>query len=338
MRAAVLNDYGNPLELQELPVPDPGPGEVLVRVAGCGLCHSDLHLSTGELPMLPSLPWVLGHEITGWVEAYGTPDGPHGSGRLEHGTPVAVFGGWGCGRCALCLGGEEQLCATTSWAGIGAPGGYAEYVVVPAERHLVPLGDLDPVSSAPLTDAALTPYRAVTKVLPRLVPGSTAVVIGVGGLGQYAVQELRALSGARVVAIEASPARRKLALELGADLALAPEEVEDAGMAGQAVAVLDIVGSDATLATASQVAGPRGLIEVVGIGGGTLPFGFLSSAPEVSVGTSYWGSRNELAEVIALAQAGHLRSTVHEVDLAGAEHAMRDLEAGTVDGRIVLVP
>jgi propanol-preferring alcohol dehydrogenase len=339
MRAAVLPDYGKPLELTELPVPDPAPGEVLVRVAGAGLCHSDLHLSTGELPMLPSLPWVLGHEVTGYVEAYGSPATVAAQGsRLEHGTPVAVFGGWGCGRCAVCLGGEEQLCSTTSWAGIGRPGGFAEYLLVPAERHLVPLADLDPVTSAPLTDAALTPYRAVRKVLPRLVPGTTAVVIGAGGLGQYAVQQLRALSPARVVVVETSAARRALALDVGADLAIGPEDVDDAGVAGRATAVLDIVGSQPTLDLAGRLAAPGGRVVIVGLGGGALPTGFLSPAAEVVVGSSYWGNRNELAQVVALAQRGLLVSHVHEVDLSGAETAMRDLEAGAVDGRIVLVP
>src|SRR6476646_8765641 len=175
MRAALLPDYKADLVIDEVPVPDPRPGEVLVRVAGAGLCHFDLHL----------------------------------------------------------VAGEEQLCATTSWVGIGQPGGYAEYLVVPSPRHLVALGDLDPVSSAPLTDAALTPYRAVRRCLPRLVPGTTAVVIGAGGLGQYAVQLLRELSAARVVAVEPSAARRATALELGAHLALDPadEELEEIGRA-----------------------------------------------------------------------------------------------------------
>src|SRR6478672_12775131 len=225
MRAALLPDYKADLVIDDVPVSDPGPGEVLVRVAGAGLCHSDLHLVAGEVPVLPTFPWILGHEVSGYVEALGP--GAHG---FEHGEPVAVYGGWGCGMCRLCLGGEEQLCATTSWVGIGQPGGFAEFLVVPSPRHLVPLGDLDPVSSAPLTDAALTPYRAVRRCLPRLVPGTTAIVIGAGGLGQYAVQLLRELSAARVVAVEPSAARRATALELGAHLALTPaDEVRVSG-------------------------------------------------------------------------------------------------------------
>lgn len=343
MRAAVLPGYASALEIRDLPVPEPGPGQVLVRVAGAGLCHSDLHLSTGELQLLPSLPWVLGHEICGYVEAYGPVGGgsaaaPTATGPLEHGTPVAVFGGWGCGACRVCVSGEEQLCSVTSWVGIGRPGGFAEYVLVPAVRHLVPLGDLDPITSAPLTDAALTPYRAVKKVLANLVPGTTVVVIGAGGLGQYAVQLLRELCSARLVVVEPDAGRCAVATSLGADLAISPEQVEDAGLTTGAAAVIDLVGSDATLALAGTLAAPRAQVVIVGLGGGSLATGFLSPAAEVVVGSSFWGSRTELAEVVALAQRGRLTTRVHEVDLAGAEHAMRDLEAGKVDGRIVLVP
>lgn len=336
MRAAVLRDYKQFPELAEIPVPDPGPGQVLIKVAGAGLCHSDLHLASGEVPLVPSFPWVLGHEVTGWVEAFGP-----GAGGLEHGRPVAVYGGWGCGACALCLGGDEQLCSTTSWVGIGAPGGFAEYLLVPHARHLIPLGDLDPVLAAPLTDAALTPYRAVRKALPHLRPGSKAVVIGAGGLGQCAVQLLRTLSPARIVAVDTSAAKRATALELGADEALDP--VDEAARAQLeawkgASAVIDLVGSDETLRLAAELIGTAGLITVVGLAGGSLPFNFLGLAPEATVTSSSWGNRNELAEVIQLAQQGRIVTRVHERDLSAAASAFEQLQRGDVDGRIVLVP
>ena len=126
MRATQLIDYGKPLELRDIPTPDPGPGEVLIRIGGSGVCHSDLHMISGDLPILPSLPWTLGHENAGWVEAVGP-----GVTGLDLGTPVAVFGGWGCGTCRFCLSGHEQLCNILTWGGVGAPGGYAEYLLVP---------------------------------------------------------------------------------------------------------------------------------------------------------------------------------------------------------------
>ena len=333
MRAALLPDYKADLVIDEVPVPDPGPGEVLVRVAGAGLCHLDLHLAAGDVPVLPRFPWILGHEVTGWVEALGP--GAHG---FEHGEPVAVHGGWGCGMCRLCLSGEEQLCATTSWVGVGQPGGYAEYLVVPAPRHLVPLGDLDPISSAPLTDAALTAYRAVRRALPRLVPGTTAVVIGAGGVGQYAVQMVRELSPADVVVLEPAETRRTAALELGATAALHPDDNAVPDLDGGAAAVLDLVGSEQSLALAGRLAAAKAEVVVVGLGRGTLPVGPLTAAPEVRIGGSLWGSRTELGEVVELARTGRLTTRVHERDLSAVNTAMRDLAGGEVDGRIVLVP
>lgn len=332
MRAAVLNAYGTDLEVRDLPVPEPGPGEVLVRVGGAGLCHSDLHLADGEIPILPSLPWVLGHEVAGWVEAPGR--GVHG---VAHGEPVAIFGGWGCGTCRVCLAGNEQLCNTTSWLGIGHPGGFAQYVVAPA-RHLVALGSLDPVACAPLTDAALTPYRAVRKALSRLVPGSTAVVIGCGGLGLMAVQLLSVLSTTRIVVIEPSESRGELARTHGASEVLSPDDAAVTDLNARADAVLDFVGSDSTLATAAQLARVGGLVVLLGIAGGSLPVSFFSPTTEVEVTTSYWGNRAELEQVIALARDGRINVPVHEMDLAAVNIAMKQLRAGEVDGRIVLIP
>jgi alcohol dehydrogenase, propanol-preferring len=335
MRAAVLPDLKAPLEIRDVPVTEPGPGEVLVRVAGAGLCGSDLHLMDGALSGLPPrLPWILGHEVTGYVEALGP-----GAGGFGHEQPVAVFAGWGCGVCDECARGEEQLCIRPQSLGVHRPGGFAEYVVVPSTRHLVALGDLDPVSSAPLTDAALTPYRAVRKGLSRLVPGTTAVVIGAGGLGQYALQLLRTLTPARVVVVEPLRLHHDIALELGADRVLRPDDEESLRqLKCSAAVVLDLVGSDSSLATAARLAARGGLVVLVGMAGGTLPFRFSSTASEVVVTTSQGGTRQELAEVIDLAASGRLTSRTHEVDLAGVNAAITDLRAGELAGRVVLVP
>ncbi len=332
MRAAVMTDYKTDLEVRDVPAPEPKPGEVLVRVAGAGLCHSDLHLIEGEIPIIPGFPWILGHEVTGWVEVP-DPQAPD----FERGHPVAIFGGWGCGHCSTCLAGEEQLCDTTRWVGIGRPGGFAEFVVVPS-RHLVSLGDLDPAGSAPLTDAALTPYRAVRKTLPRLVPGTTAVVIGGGGLGQFGVEMLRELSPARIVVVEPSPTHAEVVSQLGAAEVHHPDDDALTGLEGKAAAVIDFVGSDQTLALAARLAAPRGRVVMVGIAGGTLPMTFFSPRTEVEVSTSYWGNRNELEQVIALAAEGRITPRVHEVDLAAVNSAIADLRSGSVEGRIVLVP
>ena len=203
MKAYQLVEWRQPPELREVDVPEPGPGEVLIKVGGAGACHSDLHVMEWPAGFLPyELPFTLGHENAGWVEAVGP-----GVKRLDVGEAVAVYGPWGCGRCRPCRMTLETLCEHASefraaGGGLGRDGGMAEYMLVPDARLLVPLGDLDPRDAAPLSDAALTPYHAIKLALAKLVPGSSAVVIGVGGLGHMAVQLLRALSPARVIATD----------------------------------------------------------------------------------------------------------------------------------------
>ncbi|MGI4895064.1 MAG: alcohol dehydrogenase catalytic domain-containing protein, partial [Janthinobacterium lividum] len=171
MKAARLHEFGGDFIIDEIPTPQPEPGQVLVRIGGAGACHSDLHVKSGEIPGAPT-PLLMGHENAGWVEAMGP-----GAEGFEVGEAVVVFGGWGCGHCRYCLGGHEQLCDASRWGGMGPAGGYAEYMIVPSTRQLLRAGGLAPVEAAPLTDAALTPYSAVKKTLPNLVPGTTAVMI-----------------------------------------------------------------------------------------------------------------------------------------------------------------
>ena len=192
MRALRLPAWKHEPELAEITDPEPGPGEVVIRVGGAGACHSDLHLmhdfEPGLLPWGP--PFTLGHENAGWVDAIGA-----GVKGLEIGEPVAVYGPWGCSRCYRCRQGMENYCERQAeigpaGGGLGLDGGMAPKMLVPSARLLAPLGDLDPVDAAPLTDAGITPYHAVKRSLPLLVPGSTAVVIGAGGLGHMAIQIL----------------------------------------------------------------------------------------------------------------------------------------------------
>lgn len=324
-------------------MPEPRTGEVLVQVAGAGACHSDLHLMgfpPGAMPFDP--PFVLGHETTGYVAELG--DGVAG---LIAGQPVAIYGPWGCGHCLTCRTGAENYCEHAAdlgklAPGIGHDGGMADYVRVPG-RLLLPLGDLDPVLAAPLTDAALTPYHAIKRSLPLLVPGSTVVVIGAGGLGHLAVQLLRTLTPSRVVVVDVSEDKRRQALELGADVALEPADdvearvrADTAGLGAELV--LDLVGSDATLALATRVARVRGHLTVVGIAGGTLPFSFFGVPYECSVASTYWGTYTELAEVLALAAAGRIRAEVETFPLTHALDAYDRMRAGTLNGRAVITP
>ncbi len=336
MKAAHFVGPGKPIEIADVPTPEPQGTQVLIRIGGSGACHSDLHLIHGAMPFAGP-PKILGHENAGYVEDTG-PD-VTGVGR---GDPVAVYGGWGCGICRRCLGGDEQLCGVMQWAGIGPPGGYAEYLLVPHPRHLVPLGDLDPAEAAPLTDAALTPYRAIKRMLPRLHGGSTALAIGAGGLGQFGVQLLRAMSAARVIAADVSDAKLRTATELGADATVrsdqgGAEAIRDASEGRGADVVLDFVGSDDTMALAMASVAPQGAVVVIGIGGGHTTFS-AAGLSEVSLTSSAWGNPVELREVIDMARRGRISSRIERFPLAQINDVFARLDRGEIAGRAVIVP
>lgn len=339
-------EWGAPPMLREVPEPAPGPGEVVVRVGGAGVCHSDLHLlqhvpAGREVPL--RLPFTLGHENAGWVEVLGSE-----VRGLDVGEPVAVFGHWSCGRCPQCAIGHDQYCdappgGVAVGGGIGLDGGMAELLLVPAARLLLPLGDLDPAKAAPLTDAALTPYHALKPSVSRLDADSTVVVVGVGGLGHIAIQLVRALSPARVVAVDRRQAALDAALAHGAALAVeagadARSAVRDATSGRGAQLVLDFVGTDDSLALSVQSASTRADVVVVGIGDGTLPYRPARLPRGVSVRTSYWGTPRELRDVVDLARAGHIRVDIQRFSLDEAADAYEQLRAGEMRGRAVIVP
>lgn len=335
MRAARYYPQEGDLRVEDVPRPDVGPGEVLVEVAGCGLCHSDLHVMDGDMPLLE--PRVLGHEVAGTVAETGR------GVALDEGTDVAVFGGWGCRSCRVCARGEDQLCNLTDWLGIGHDGGYAEYVRVPTEKYLVPLDGLDPVEAAPLTDAALTPYRTVERAKP-LTPADTVVVLGVGGLGGFGVQFAR-LTGARVVAVDVTAAKCDRAARLGAHETVnasetsVPAAVRDATDGRGATAVLDFVGTDETLQWASNCLATDGRLVLAGIGGGATDFSWNPLVgSEVTYRTVQWGSVDELRDVLAVARQGRLTVEVERVGFGELHETFERLAEGTVDARAVLTP
>jgi propanol-preferring alcohol dehydrogenase len=345
VKALRLSGWKRDAELCEVPEPTPGPGEVLVRIGGAGACHSDLHLmydiEAGALPWGP--PFTLGHENAGWVERVGD-----GVRSVSVGEPVAVYGPWGCGRCRRCLMGMENYCEHPelmggAGGGLGSDGGMAPYMIVPTARWLVPIGDLDPVEAAPLTDAGLTPYHAIKRSLPLLVPGATVVVIGAGGLGHMAVQMLEAMCPASVITVDTRVEALELAAALGSDHTVlasdsSVDEIRQVTGGRGADVVLDFVGADRTLEAAAKLVRPMGHLTIVGIAGGTLPVSFFGIAYEASVATTYWGTLPELVEVIALAQARRIRPRVHTFSLDNAMDAYRSMRNGTLEGRAVIVP
>jgi propanol-preferring alcohol dehydrogenase len=344
MQALQLTKWQHDPEFRDVAEPEPGPGEVVVRIGGAGVCHSDLHLlyefPPDLLPVQP--PFTLGHENAGWVHAIGA-----GATGLEVGQPVAVFGAWGCGHCIRCRQGVENYCVNAATVGasggLGRDGGMAPYLLVPSTRLVVPLGDLEPAAAAPLTDAGLTPYHAIRRSLPKLPPGSTAVVIGVGGLGHMGVQLLAAMTAAQIVAVDQRPEALELATASGADVTVtsgpdAAAAIRDATGGIGADVVLDFVGADATMQLGVEVARPLGDLTVVGIAGGSLPLGFFTVPYELSVQTTYWGSLVELMELLELAHRGVVKAECTTFSLADAPKAYAALKAGTLRGRAVVVP
>ncbi|MQY06236.1 alcohol dehydrogenase [Actinomadura sp. RB68] len=327
-----------------MPEPEAGPGQVLLKVTAAGVCHSDIAvMETPPGALGFELPLTLGHEGAGTVAALGA-----GVTGLRVGEPVVVYGPWGCGLCAMCAQGKENYCTRAAALGIrppglGAPGAMAEYMLVDDPRHLVPLGDLDPVANVALTDAGLTPYHAIKRALPGLLPGSSAVVIGAGGLGHIAIQLLCALSPARVIALDVSPEKLELARAVGAHETVMSDEQAvigvrklTAGLGAQAV--FDFVGAPPTVAIATAVAGLEADVAIVGLGGGAAQVGFGMLAYDAAVRAPYWGSRSELIEVLDLARAGEVGVHVETYGIDEAPKAYERLHAGRVNGRAVILP
>jgi propanol-preferring alcohol dehydrogenase len=344
MKALRLTRWGKPAELCDVSMPEAGPGQVLVKIAGAGACHSDLHLMDwpeGQLPW--KLPFTLGHENAGWIEQVGS-----GVSGLNKGDAVLVYGPWGCGRCHPCRLGRENYCEraaeiAVSGGGLGLDGGMAEYMLVPNARFVVPIGELDPIQAAPLADAALTPYHAIAKSRDRLRPGSTAVVIGVGGLGQMGVQLVKATTAARVVAVDTDDGKLEMARKLGADVVVrsdgaAGDTIRNATGGVGADVVLDMVGAEATLALGAKALRAEGRLVIIGLAMGTLPVNFFALPYGAEVATSYWGTITELMELVALARAGTIRVDVEKFSLDRAPEVYTRLRRGEIRGRAVIVP
>jgi len=343
VRALRMIGFGRDPELVEIPDPTPGPGEVVIRVGAAGACHSDLHvLYELDVAGVWQLPMTLGHENAGWVHALGA-----GVTGLAEGDPVAVYGAWGCGVCARCAIGVENYCERPSvvgGGGLGLDGGMADYLLVPDQRYLVPLPDgLDPVTAAPLTDAGLTPYHAIRRSWPKLTPDASIVLIGVGGLGHIAVQIARATTAAQVIAVDLKPDALELARKVGADHAVesdddAAQRIRDLTGGRGADVVIDFVGATPTLNLARGVARNLADVTIVGIAGGEVPVSFFSQPYEVSIATTYWGSRPELVELLALAASGRISAERSLYSLEHGAQAYRDLRDNRVTGRAVVVP
>ncbi len=343
MKAARLHQYNQSLQIDEVDLPKPIGEEVIVKVGGAGVCHSDIHFMKGDWKDILSvkLPLTIGHETAGYVEEMG-----ESVPCFSKGDAVAVFGGWGCGICQACKSGDEQLCNTPRWPGLSQyNGGYAEYLHVPSYRFLVKADGLDPKNIAPLTDAGLTPYRAVKKVRHLLNPNTYSLLFGVGGLGCYAIQYLKLLSPTNVITVVRSEDKAKLAKEMGSDFVINSKtndvvsEVKKITFNQGIDVVIDVVSSNETLTTGISCLRKKGTIVLVGLMGTSFNLPVVESVlNEFNVIGSLWGNYNELTEVINLAKMNKLKILVNHYKLSDVGKAIGNLESGKIRGRAVLVP
>jgi NAD+-dependent secondary alcohol dehydrogenase Adh1 len=340
VKAALLAEYHRPLELVERPEPEPqAPRDVVVRVGGAGVCATDLHAQEGLMePVGLRLPVVLGHENAGWVHAVGDD-----VTTAKAGDAVLLYPPYSCGLCVPCRRGLDMHCERHQFTGLTRDGGFADFVLVD-ERSLIPLpAGVEPAEVAPHSDAGITAYHAVKRLVPRLVPGSTTAVIGVGGVGHIALQLARVLGGGQVIAVDTDERRRRLARELGADEVLGEQDdvvdaVRQATNGTGADVVIDFVGTDETHASSLQMLARRGVYSVVGYGGTiSAPSGPFVGA-EHEIAANLVGSWIDLWELMQLHGRGAitLRTETHPLD--DVNEVLDRLREGEITGRAVLVP
>jgi NAD+-dependent secondary alcohol dehydrogenase Adh1 len=338
-----MREYHQPLELVERPVPEVSrPDEVLVRIGGAGVCATDVHAIEGLMePAGVSLPLVLGHENAGWVEQVGDL-----VTTVAPGDAVILYPPFSCGLCVPCRRGNDMHCVHHEFTGLSLDGGFAEYVRV-RERSVIKLPEgLAPDDVAPHADAGLTAYHAVAKVAHLMPPGSTTVIMGIGGVGHIAVQLARELGSGRVVAVDTQPERLSLAHELGADEGLWAGAGGDTVVGGVreltdghgADLVIDFVGTDDTHRDSLAMLARGGTYSVVGYGGTVSVPSNALVGQEHAVIANLVGSWTDLYELIQLHAAGRLTLRVQKHPLDAVNDVLDSLRAGEILGRAVLVP
>ena len=349
MKAARMHEYGKSLVLEDVPVPDIQPDEILVQVKACGMCRSDVQLVDGYFRKYADIPTpiTLGHEITGVVHRIGGIV-PKASG-FKQGDHVVVSPGWGDGTCRYCQIGNAHICPNVRWPGFGPYGGFAEFIPVPA-RYLIKVDSrLKFEELAPLTDAGLTPYRGIKKLRDAgaIAPDRVLGVFGIGGLGTYAVQYAKLLGGgATVVAFARNPEKLAIAKEYGADhvVSINGKSAADIGRelakaTGQAKldAIIDCAGAPEMMQLAFGLLSISGHYADVGLVGDRIEVPlFPRVSREQTFHGSFWGNYTDLSEVMALAAHGKIRHTIKAITFDQLNEYLDLLRAGDVVGRAVM--
>ena len=337
MKAAVCRAYGTPLAIEAIPVPEPKRGEALIRVAACGVCHSDIHAVDGDWDPPSVLPVIPGHEVTGTVAALG-----EGVSDLKVGDRVGVpWMFWSCGACEYCTAGMETICLKAEATGYSKPGGYAQYMAAPAAFCARLPEGVDMVEVAPILCAGVTTYRGLKRTGAR--PGQWVAVVGVGGLGHIAVQYARAM-GLRVAAVDVAEEKLALAKSLGAELAVNARAGDPVAELQKALGgVRGVIVSAVAPQAFEQAVGmlrPAGMAVYIGLPGGDRDVIRMSISAIVNgergVTGSNVGTRLDLAEAVDFATRGLVRSKVETARLDDINAVFDRMRAGKINGRVVL--
>ena len=335
MKAAVVRAFGKPLTIEEVPIPTPGRGEVLVKIVASGVCHTDLHAADGDWPVKPTPPFTPGHEGAGIVAAVGP-----GVTGVKEGDAVGIA--WlhdACGGCEFCETGWETLCESQHMSGYTVNGSFAEYAIgAAAYVARLPKG-VDFAEMAPILCAGVTTYKGIKETEAK--PGEWIAISGVGGLGHIAIQYAKAM-GLHVAALDVTDDKLALARSLGADLAVnaeAPDAAEQVikATSGGAHGVLVTAVSVPAFAQAVQLVRRRGTISLTGLPPGNFPTPIFEVVlKRITIRGSIVGTRKDLAEAVAFASEGKVRAHIHKAKLEDINGIFGDLKAGKIDGRMVI--
>jgi D-arabinose 1-dehydrogenase-like Zn-dependent alcohol dehydrogenase len=351
MKSYVLTEFGKPLAAIETPTPQPKGSEVLLKTLAAGVCHSDLHLHDGYYELGGGKRFILsdrgikppitmGHEIAGAVAAVG----PEAKG-VRPGDHYVAYPWIGCGSCAMCRSGNEQLCSDAHTLGILQPGGYADYVIVPHPRYLYPLGRLSPQIAAPYACSGLTTYAALKRIGAAIYTAQPILIFGAGGLGLMCVKLLTALGGKGAIVAELDAKKREAALAAGALAAVDPRADKPgrairAAAGGPVVAAIDLVGSNETARLGTDVLARGGKYVIVGLMGGELTLSLpLLPIRSITIEGMLVGPLADFREVMHLAVTGRVEPMpLVERPLAAVNETLEDLRAGRIHGRAMLTP
>lgn len=332
MKAAVVPELAAPLEIRNVAVPQPGPGQILVKIEASGLCHTDIHAARGDWPVKPKMPLIPGHEGVGRVVEVGP-----GESQVEVGDRVALpWLGHACGRCRYCIAGWETYCVAPQYMGYTMDGGYAEYTIAYASHVVKVPESVSSLDAAPITCAGVTTYKALKVARPQ--PTETAMVVGIGGLGHLALQ-YAGIFGTTTVAVDVEDEKLQLAKDLGAD-----HVVDGRGNQAEALAALGgvdlavvTVPSPAAMRAAHAALNPNGRLVLVGLPADNrleLPV-FETVLKGISVIGSLVGTRNDLAECFALHAQGRTRVVAETRRLEDVNECFEEVLAGRVPARLV---